>query len=37
MASFGVRALAEEEEAARRAHGVIAYDAGELVRGNMSA
>ena len=26
MASFGVRALAEEEEAARRAHGVITHD-----------
>ena len=37
MASFGVRALAEEEETARRAHGVIAYDAPELVRGNISA
>ena len=36
MASFGVRALAEEEAAARHAHGVIAYDAGELVRGNIS-
>lgn len=37
MASFGVRALAEEEEAARRAHGVITHDAGELVRGNISS
>ncbi|MDG1008176.1 MAG: arginase family protein [Alphaproteobacteria bacterium] len=37
MASFGVRALAEEEEAARRAHGVISYDAPDLVRGNISA
>ena len=32
MASFGVRALASEEEAARRAHGVICYDGPELVR-----
>ncbi len=37
MASFGVRALAEEEEAARRAHGVITHDAGDLVRGNISS
>jgi agmatinase len=37
MASFGVRALAEEEETARRAHGVITHDAGELVRGNISS
>jgi agmatinase len=37
MASFGVRALAEEEETARRAHGVIAFDAPDLVRGNISA
>ncbi|MGB0478047.1 MAG: arginase family protein, partial [Parvibaculales bacterium] len=37
MVSLGVRALAEEEEAARRAHGVIAYDAGELVRGHISS
>jgi agmatinase len=37
MASFGVRALAEEEEAARRAHGVISYDAPDLVRSNISA
>ena len=37
MVSLGVRALAEEEEAARRAHGVIAYDAGDLVRGNISS
>ncbi len=36
MVSFGVRALAEEEEAARRAHGVICYDAPDLVRGNIS-
>lgn len=36
MASFGVRALAEEEEKARRAHGVLTYDAGDLVRGNVS-
>jgi agmatinase len=36
MASFGVRALAEEEEAARRAHGVLTYDAPDLVRGNIS-
>jgi len=35
MVSFGVRALAEEEEAARRAHGVIAHDAGRLVRDNI--
>jgi agmatinase len=32
MASFGVRALAEEEEAARRAHGVITFDGPGLVR-----
>lgn len=32
MASFGVRALAEEEEAARRAHGVLTFDGPELVR-----
>ena len=37
MASFGVRALAEEEEAARRAHGVLTYDAGQLMRENISA
>ena len=37
MASFGVRALAEEEEVARRAHGVITHDAGDLVRGNISS
>ena len=37
MASFGVRALAEEEEAARRAHGVVTYDAGQLMRENISA
>lgn len=37
MASFGVRALTEEEEAARRAHGVITHDAGALVRGNVSS
>ena len=36
MASFGVRALAEEEETARRAHGVIAYDAPQLVRERIS-
>ena len=36
MASFGVRALAEEEEAARRAHGVIAFDGPQLVRGQIS-
>ena len=37
MASFGVRALPEEEEAARRAHGVFTHDAGDLVRGNNQA
>ncbi len=37
MASFGVRALAEEEETARRAHGVITHDGPELVRGNISS
>lgn len=37
MASFGVRALAEEEETARRAHGVIAYDGPDLVRGAISS
>ena len=37
MASFGVRALAEEEEAARRAHGVITHDGPELVRGQVSS
>ena len=37
MASFGVRALAEEEEAARRAHGVLTFDGPELVRGNISS
>jgi agmatinase len=36
MASFGVRALAEEEEAARGAHGVLTYDGPELVRGAIS-
>lgn len=36
MASFGVRALAEEEEAARRAHGVICHDGPDLVRGQIS-
>ena len=36
MTSFGVRALAEEEETARRAHGVIAYDAPQLVREQIS-
>ena len=37
MASFGVRALAEEEEAARRAHGVITHDGPDLVRGQISS
>lgn len=37
MASFGVRALAEEEEAARRAHGVICHDGPDLVRGGISS
>lgn len=37
MASFGVRALAEEEEAARRAHGVITHDGPDLVRGAISS
>lgn len=37
IASFGVRALAEEEEQARRAHGVIAFDGPDLVRGQVSA
>ena len=37
MASFGVRALAEEEEAARRAHGVITHDGPDLVRGQVSS
>lgn len=37
MVSFGVRALAEEEEAARRAHGVITHDASRLVRDNIHA
>ncbi|MBE8190686.1 MAG: agmatinase family protein [Alphaproteobacteria bacterium] len=37
MTSFGVRALAQEEETARRAHGVICHDAGDLVRGNIHA
>lgn len=32
MASFGVRALSREEDEARRAHGVLTYDAAELVR-----
>ena len=37
MASFGVRALAEEEEVARRAHGVLTFDGPELVRGGISS
>lgn len=37
MASFGVRALAAEEEAGRRAHGVICHDGADLVRGQISA
>jgi agmatinase len=37
MASFGVRALAAEEEAGRRAHGVICHDGPDLVRGQISA
>ena len=37
MASFGVRALAEEEETARRAHGVLTFDGPQLVRGNISS
>jgi len=36
MVSLGVRALAKEEEEGRRAHGVITYDAAELVRQNIS-
>lgn len=36
MASFGVRALASEEEAARRAHGVICHDGPTLVRQQIS-
>ena len=36
MASFGVRALAAEEEAGRRAHGVICHDGPDLVRGQIS-
>ena len=36
MASFGVRALAQEEEQARRAHGVICHDGPDLVRGQVS-
>lgn len=37
MASFGVRALAEEEQAARRAHGVLTFDGPELVRSQTSS
>ncbi len=37
ICSFGVRALAREEEAGRRAHGVITHDAGELVRQQISS
>lgn len=37
MASFGVRALAAEEEAARRAHGVLTFDGPELVRAQTSS
>ena len=37
MASFGVRAFASEEQAARRAHGVITYDGPELGRGQISS
>ncbi len=37
MVSFGVRALAAEEEAGRRAHGVICHDGPELVRGQISS
>ncbi len=36
MCSFGVRALSRAEDAARRAHGVIFYDAAELVRDTIS-
>ncbi len=36
MVSFGVRAFSAEEDAARRKHGVLTYDAGELVRQNIS-
>ncbi len=37
MASLGVRAFSPEEDAARRAHGVMAYDAPQLIRQNISA
>ena len=36
MASFGVRALSQEEETARTAHGVLTYDAKDIVRQNIS-
>ncbi|MGC6512643.1 MAG: agmatinase [Parvibaculales bacterium] len=36
MASFGVRALSQEEDEARRTHGVITYDAVMLVRQNIA-
>ena len=36
MASFGVRALSREEDDARKAHGVLTYDAAEIVRRQIS-
>ena len=36
MASFGVRALSREEEIARSEHGVLTYDAKDIVRQNIS-
>ncbi len=36
MVSFGVRALSRKEDAARKAHGVIIYDAKDIVRRNVS-
>lgn len=36
MVSFGVRAFSDEEEKARRAHGVLTFDGPDLVRGNIS-
>lgn len=37
MVSFGVRALSVEEDVARNAHGVITYDARQLMRDDMHA
>ena len=37
IASFGVRALCQQEHEARTKHGVIAYDGGALVRQQISA